>query len=349
VTLEIRDLAFGYGDDRVLDGADLTVADGELVGLLGPNGSGKSTLLECCNRILEPEAGSVSVDGDRVADLGRNETARRIGYVPQSERSAFPATVFGTILMGRRPHSGWTPSEADRLAVARVIDALDLSAFATRSVDELSGGQRRKVRLGRALVQESSVLLLDEPTAGLDLKHQLSVLDHLREHVDATGVAGLVAMHDLNLAARYCDRVALLSDGRLNVVGDPDDLRGETIESVYGVEVTIASAAGRRLVIPERPVAASEVPGENSTAEALPADGTGDTRIESVDDPPTASRDRDAGPDTETSDEREERPSAEEGSRVADGGTASGNGPATDGSTAADEGPSWWRRLLDRD
>lgn len=270
MTLEIHGLAFGYGDDPVLDGVDLTVGNGELVGLLGPNGSGKSTLLECCNRILEPDAGAVSIDGDRVVDLDRNETARRIGYVPQSERSAFPATVFDTILMGRRPHSGWTPNEDDRVAVARVIDALDLSAFATRTVDELSGGQRQKVRLGRALVQETAVLLLDEPTAGLDLKHQLSVLDHLREHVDATSVSGVVAMHDLNLAARYCDRVALLSDGQLDVVGDPDVLTDETIESVYDVEVTIARAADRRLVVPERPVAASGPSGDATATD----DGT---------------------------------------------------------------------------
>jgi iron complex transport system ATP-binding protein len=254
VTLEIRGLAFAYDDEPILTSADLTVREGELVGLLGPNGAGKSTLLECCNRILEPDAGSVSIDGDRVSDLARNAIARRIGYVPQAERSAFPATVFDTILMGRRPHSGWTPGEDDRQAVAEAIEVLDLSAFATRTVDELSGGQRQKVRLGRALVQDTSALLLDEPTAGLDLKHQLSVLEHLREHVDATNVAGLVAMHDLNLAARYCDRLALLSDGTLTVVGDPDHLTGDTIESVYDVEVTVARAADRRLVVPERPV-----------------------------------------------------------------------------------------------
>jgi iron complex transport system ATP-binding protein len=254
VTLEVRGVRFAYGDQRVLDGVDLSVADGELVGLLGPNGSGKSTLLECCNRVLDPDAGSVLLDGDRVADLERNEIARRIGYVPQSETSAFPATVFDTILMGRRPHAGWSPDEADREAVAGVIDALGLSAFATRNVDELSGGQRQTVRLGRALVGDAGVLLLDEPTARLDLKHQLSVLDHIREHVDATAVSGLVAMHDLNLAARYCDRVALLSDGRVAVVGTPDALSGETIERVYDVEVTIDRAAGRRLVVPERPI-----------------------------------------------------------------------------------------------
>jgi iron complex transport system ATP-binding protein len=273
VTLEITGLTFAYGDDPVLEGVDLSVADGELVGLLGPNGSGKSTLLECTNRILEPDAGSVTVDGDRVADLGRNGTARKIAYVPQSERSAFPATVFDTILMGRRPHSGWTPSEADRRVVADVVDALELSAFATRSVDELSGGQRQKVRLGRALVQDTSALLLDEPTAGLDLKHQLSVLDRLREHVDATSVSGLVAMHDLNLAARYCNRVALLSEGTLTVVGDPDELTGETIESVYDVEVTIARAADRRLVVPERPVMDGEASVEDATTDAMISGG----------------------------------------------------------------------------
>jgi iron complex transport system ATP-binding protein len=311
VTVEVRDLSFAYGEEPVLDGVDLTVDDGELVGLLGPNGSGKSTLLECCNRILAPDAGSVRIDGVRVADLGRDETARLVGYVPQSESSAFPATVFDTILMGRRPHAGWTPSEADRDAVADVIEALDLSAFAMRTVDELSGGQRQKVRLGRALVQEASALLLDEPTAGLDLKHQLSVLDHLAAHVQGGALSGIVALHDLNLASRYCDRVALLSDGRLAVVGDPSDLTPGTIEEVYDVEVTIAQAAGRRIVIPERPVGRREAPIGDGVAEALSADGSG-----------VVSADGSVEGETQSSD-------------------------TSPGDRRTGDDHSWWRRLLD--
>jgi iron complex transport system ATP-binding protein len=253
VTVHVQNLQFGYDDESVLDGVDLSVASGELLGLLGPNGSGKSTLLQCLNRILEPDGGTVRIDGNRVADLHRTETARRVGYVPQEETSAFPSTVFETILQGRRPHGGWSPSEADREAVTAVIERLDLDAFAMRQMTELSGGQRQKVRLGRALVQDPSVMLLDEPTSALDLKHQLDVMDLVVEHVREREVAGVVAIHDLNLAARYCDRVALLHEGEIYDVGGPDVLTPETIRTVYGVDATVRHHRGRRLVVPEAP------------------------------------------------------------------------------------------------
>ncbi|QSG12420.1 ABC-type cobalamin/Fe3+-siderophores transport system, ATPase component [Halapricum desulfuricans] len=270
MTLEIRDLAFAYGDEPVLDGIDLTARSGELLGLLGPNGSGKSTLLQTLNRILEPDAGSVRVAGDRVSELDRTALARRIGYVPQDEQGAFPATVFETILQGRRPHGGWSPGPDDRAAVEATIERLGLAEFTTRNVADLSGGQRQKVRLGRALVGDPPVLLLDEPTSALDLKHQLDVMELVVGHVRQRGVTGVVAIHDLNLAARYCDRVALLSDGEIYDVGGPDVLSPETIRDVYGVEATVKDHRGRRLIVTERPV------------DALPADAR--TPVASADD-----------------------------------------------------------------
>ncbi|MFW6018916.1 MAG: ABC transporter ATP-binding protein [Halapricum sp.] len=252
MTLDVRDLAFSYGDEPILDGVDLTADSGELLGLLGPNGSGKSTLLQSLNRILEPDAGTVVVDGDPVTELRRPELARRIGYVPQDEQGAFPATVFETILQGRRPHGGWSPGRDDHAAVEATIERLDLADFTTRNVADLSGGQRQKVRLGRALVGDPSVLLLDEPTSALDLRHQLEVMELVVEHVRERGVAGVLAIHDLNLAARYCDRVALLSDGEIYDVGTPDVLTPETIRAVYGVEATVKQHRGRRLIVTER-------------------------------------------------------------------------------------------------
>jgi len=258
VTLEIQDLTFAYDDDPVLDEVDLTVASGELLGLLGPNGSGKSTLLRCGTRLLEPDSGQVVIDSDRVCDLEPDERARRIGYVPQSESGAFPASAFETVLQGRRPHGGWSPGASDREAVERVLNRLDLADLATRNVDALSGGQRQKVRLGRALVGDPSALLLDEPTSSLDLKHRLEVMDRIVEHVHGDGVAGLIAIHDLNLAARYCDRVALLADRQVHTVGPPSMLTGEAIRDVYGVEASICEYRGQRLVVPEAPIDDSE-------------------------------------------------------------------------------------------
>jgi len=252
VRLHVSGLTFAYGEEPIVDGVDLSVAAGELLGIVGPNGSGKSTLLRCLDRILEPDAGSVSVDGDDLAALGRREIARRIGYVPQEDRRTFPATVFDTILLGRTPHAGWRTSEDDREAVAGVIDRLGLGSYTLRSIDELSGGQRRLVSIGRAIVGEPSVLLLDEPTAGLDVRHRLELLELLRE-VCADGTAVVMVIHDLNLAARYCDRLAMLREGRVVAAGDPGTLTPETIREVYDVEATVTDHGDRRLVIPERP------------------------------------------------------------------------------------------------
>ncbi|QGN06757.1 ABC transporter ATP-binding protein [Halorhabdus sp. CBA1104] len=259
MSLEIQHLRFAYSDEPVLDGIDLTAESGELLGLLGPNGSGKSTLLQCCNRLLEPDAGHVSLEGDPVGDLAADERARRIGYVPQAESQAFPASVFETILQGRRPHGGWTPSDRDREAVQVTIERLGLDGLVSRNVGDLSGGQRQKVRLGRALVGDPSVLLLDEPTSALDLKHRLEMMDLVVEHVRQRDMTGVVAIHDLNLAARYCDRVALLADGAVHAVGMPDVLTPETVREVYGVEASVREHRNRRLVVPEAPVGTEPV------------------------------------------------------------------------------------------
>jgi len=263
VTLEIRGLQFAYGEESVLDGIDLTAESGELLGLLGPNGSGKSTLLQCCTRLLDPDCGEVILEGDRVGDLPADERARRIGYVPQTESRTFPASVFETVLQGRRPHGGWTPSARDREAVEVTIERLGIDGLAGRNVSELSGGQRQKVRLGRALVGDPSVLLLDEPTSALDLKHRLEVMELVVEHVRERDVTGLIAIHDLNLAARYCDRIALLADGEIYVVGAPDVLTPETVRAVYGVEASVREHRDRQLVVPEQPATASRADGQS--------------------------------------------------------------------------------------
>ncbi len=272
-------LTFAYDDEQILEEINLTVQSGELLGLLGPNGSGKSTLLECCNRLLGPDSGRVTIDGDPIATLAPDERARRVGYVPQSESGAFPASVFETILQGRRPHGGWSPSASDREAVERVIDRLGLDGLATRNVENLSGGQRQKVRLGRALVGDPSVLLLDEPTSALDLKHRLEVMDLVVGQLQGD-VAGMIAIHDLNLAARYCDRVALLAEGEVHAVGPPDVLTAEAIREVYGVEASVRRHRDRRLVVPEAPAdtgpSAAEPPIEGHVADR-PTPNTAET------------------------------------------------------------------------
>lgn len=251
MTLEITDLSFSYGDVTVLEGVDLTVQSGEVVGLLGPNGSGKSTLLKSIHRIHDPDSGTITIDGNRIDDLTSRELARAASYVPQHDDGAFPATVFETVLQGRRPHGGWSPSERDREAVAAVLERLEMEQFATRRMGDLSGGQQQKVRFGRALVGDPSVMVLDEPTSALDLKHQLDVMELVSTHVRERGVAVITALHDLNLASRYCDRIALLHDGEIHVVGRPAVLTPETIRTVYGVDVSVVHNGSRRVIVPE--------------------------------------------------------------------------------------------------
>lgn len=250
--LDVRGIRFSYESESVLDDVTVAVDAGEILGIIGPNGAGKSTLLRCINRILTPTAGTVFVDGADVHEASRNDLARTFGYVPQHEDTTFPTTVFDTILMGRKPYIRWRPSDEDREAVSRIIEVLGLQAYALRDLDELSGGQRQTVMIGRALAQEAEVLLLDEPTGSLDVRHQLEVLDVIRDQVDQ-GITAVMAMHDLNLASRYCDRLVMLHEERVFAAGTPDILTAENIRAVYDVEATVVHHDGRRIVIPEHP------------------------------------------------------------------------------------------------
>ncbi|RZV06353.1 iron complex transport system ATP-binding protein [Natrinema hispanicum] len=250
MTLEITDLRFQYGDSTVLDGINMRVDAGEIVGLLGPNGSGKSTLLKSIPRIHNPDAGQITIDGRNVEAFSPNELARVASYVPQHNDSALPATVFETVLQGRRPHGGWSPSEADREAVTEVLERLEIEQFATRRMSDLSGGQQQKVRFGRALVGDPSVMVLDEPTSALDLKHRLDVMELVSTHVQNRDVAVVAALHDLNLATRYCDRIVLLHNGRIYDAGSLEILTPDTIRTVYGANVSVVRHDGERFILP---------------------------------------------------------------------------------------------------
>jgi len=252
VNITIKGLRFGYNGSRILDDLDLLIEDSEVLGLVGPNGSGKTTLIKCIDRILKPK-GSILLDGKDLEGIGRKEIARRLGYVPQSSATPLATTVFDTVLMGRRPHIRWRVSDDDIEKVSDTLEQLDLQDLAMRDFSQLSGGQKQKVLIARALSQEPSVLLLDEPTSNLDMRHQLEVLEIITTLVKEKKISAVMALHDLNLAAMFADKLAILKDGKIYAAGETADLlTAENIREVYGVEAMVIDILGRPCIVPIR-------------------------------------------------------------------------------------------------
>ncbi len=252
--LAAENLNFAYdGGKTVLKGIDIEVGKGEIVALVGPNGSGKTTLLKCLADFQQPEKGTVTIEEKDIADYTLNEKARKLGYVPQIENLTFPSTVFDTILMGRKPYISWNPSKEDKRIVSDVMDKLDLKDLAMRDINELSGGQRQKVFVARALAQRPNVLLLDEPTSDLDLKHRLEVLNIIREQTER-GISSIIAIHDLNMAVRYSDRIVMLKDGKVHASGGKEIVKPENIEEVYEVKAEIGEHGGSLTITPDEPI-----------------------------------------------------------------------------------------------
>ncbi len=253
-TLEAKGIDFSYnGGPKVLENIGLELEAGEILALVGPNGSGKSTLLKCLADFHVPDDGFVKIDEKNITDHSLNEKARKIGYVPQIENVSFPSTVFETVLMGRKPYISWKPSKKDKKIVSSLIEKMGLSDFAMRDINELSGGQRQKVFIARALAQKPEILLLDEPTSNLDLKHQLEVLNIVKEQTNR-GISAIIAIHDLNMAIRYSDRIVMLKEGEVYDSGGMEVVNQKNIEEVYEVKVHIGDHAGWLTVTPDEPI-----------------------------------------------------------------------------------------------
>jgi iron complex transport system ATP-binding protein len=252
--LAFAGVGIGLGGSPVLRDVSLDVAPGEIVGLAGPNGAGKTTLFRVASRVLRPERGEVRLGGEPIDGLGRRELARRLAVVPQDVAVAFPFRAGEVVLMGRSPHLSGLGFESERdIAVAReALEALGIAHLAERSMLELSGGERQLVLVARALAQDPRVLLLDEPTAHLDLRHRTLVLERVRDFVTRDGRSALVVSHDLTLSARTVARIALLAQGTLHACGPPAAvLTGDNLRCVFGVEAEVLLAPdGHPLVVP---------------------------------------------------------------------------------------------------
>ena len=238
-------VSLGYGERTVLRGVSLAAREGEVLGVLGPNGSGKTTLVRGATRVLAPSSGSVTLLGRALPLYDRRELARALAVIPQEGTPLFPFTVLETVLMGRAP---WLrpfafEGEEDLRAAREALRAVGAEDLAARDLSELSGGERQRVVVARALAQGTRVLLADEPTAHLDLRHAVAVFALLRELRDARGLAVVVVTHDLNLAAAHCDRLVLLSRGAVAAEGTPREvLRPDLLADAFGTPVWV----GRR-------------------------------------------------------------------------------------------------------
>ena len=247
--VECRDLRFGYDQTMVLHDVSLAVAAGEIVGIIGPNGSGKTTLLRLLAGLRRPKAGVVRLDGQPVETLSDRCRARRIALVAQSPTMAFSFSVLQVVLLGRLPHgSAWLERSADLAAAHEALSAVGASHLADRTVDTLSGGERQRVFIARALAQAEGALLLDEPTNHLDPAHQMSVWDRLVDRVRAASVAVVAVIHQLNLAAQFCDRLVVLDGGRVVGDGSPGQIIDDgVLQAVYGIRLQVGPH-------PDRPV-----------------------------------------------------------------------------------------------
>lgn len=256
VVFEVRGVSFRYhGAVRdAVSNVDLAVPVGGMLSMIGPNGSGKSTLLRLMLGALEPDAGAVRFTGRPLPDWRRDDLARRIGVVAQGEEFAFPLTVRELVSMGRYPHLGaWRrEAAADRAAIDDAMERCGVIDMAGRSVLELSGGERQRARLARALAQHASTLVFDEPTASLDIAHEMSLFDMLAE-LRACGTTIVVVTHNINLAARYADTLVMLDRGSVAAAGSPSEvITRQTVEAVYGWPITITSHDGAPQVVPEK-------------------------------------------------------------------------------------------------
>ncbi|MCS6927714.1 MAG: heme ABC transporter ATP-binding protein [Candidatus Binatia bacterium] len=253
--VECEGVRFAYGPIQVLTDLSLSVGQGELFGLLGPNGSGKSTVVRLLSRVLSPCRGIIRFSGKDLREYRREELARQIAVVPQETHVELPFSVLEVVLMGRAPHlKGFGFERARDLAVAyRAMEQTGVRTLAARKIHELSGGERQRVMLARAFAQEPRLLLLDEPTAFLDIKHQVEVYDVVKELCRREGLTVVAALHDINLAALYCDRVGLLRAGRLFCCGTPEEVFTDSnIETVYETEVHVGlnQSTGTIYVLP---------------------------------------------------------------------------------------------------
>ena len=249
--MQIKNLNFQYkAGPEILKKVSFDMEQGKFLAILGNNGVGKSTLLKCFNHILKPDSGEVILDGENLLTKSTREVAKQVAFVSQNVPST-QMTVHDVVMLGRRPYMKWGFTEEDHKIVHDAMHRLDVEEMRGRFLNQLSGGEKQKVMLARALAQQPKVLLLDEPTSALDIQNQYQVLKMVRDFCHNDNMIAVVVIHDLNLALRFCDRFLLMKDGEVYRYGDRSILDSTALKAVYGVNAQVVEINGRHMVLVE--------------------------------------------------------------------------------------------------
>lgn len=244
--LKINNISFSYRQDKkILDDISLDVNQGDVLGILGINGAGKTTFIKCINNIFSPDSGTVKVNGKDISSMTPKEIAQLIAYVPQYNGTFFNINVLDTVMMGRLPYAGRSYSKKDREIVYNILEKMNLEKFAFRSIHEMSGGERQRVFIARALAQQPKIIILDEPTSSLDLHNQLFILKIIEDLAKRDNLTIIMIIHDLNLASMFCSKLVMLKEGKIFAQGNSADvLIEENISKVYKVSSKISIEDG---------------------------------------------------------------------------------------------------------
>ena len=249
--MEVKNISYHYHvGGEVLKDVNFTLEQGQFLAILGNNGVGKSTLLKCLNKILKADSGELLLDGESILQMSNHQVSRRIAFVSQTVPNT-QMTVHDVVMLGRRPYMKWGFTEKDHQIVHSAMDRLNLESLRGRFLNQLSGGERQKVMLARALAQQPKLLLLDEPTSSLDIHNQYQVLEIVRELCHHDGLTAVVVIHDLNLALRFCDRFLLLRQGQVYANGDYRILTPEALKAVYQIDGRVVEVENQRMVLVE--------------------------------------------------------------------------------------------------
>ncbi len=254
--IKVEKVSFQYEDVKILDSITFNAGQGQIIGIIGPNGSGKTTLLRCIAGILKVDQGSIHINDKEINQYKRKELARILSVVPQISSFTAGFTVFETVLMGRYPHLGvyQRESEKDYQIVNSALERVGITHLVNRDVSELSGGEKQLVTIALGLAQDPKILCLDEPTLHLDINMQYKIMELCKEVCHTKQIGVILVLHDLALAAQYCDSLIILKDGQIRVIGSPDDvINVESILDAYGVKVIVGrdASTGLKYIIPD--------------------------------------------------------------------------------------------------